>query len=100
MTKCCQVFPYQDPIYFDETNCRIGTYDRCPKCERLVGREANIAYTAPAALRGAWNVYSEIATREHYARSSSPLRYVFSKQGLVPVGYKPKVETAEVEEQF
>ncbi len=96
---CCQRVSFQEPMYYDETNCRFGTYDRCPKCMKLVGREANISYTAPRGITAAWNVYSEIATREfHKTGEGRPLRFVMSKAGLLPLGHVPA--PVEAEERF
>lgn len=99
MNSCCKVVNFENPMFYDETNCRFGHYATCPKCSRLHG-EARIIYTAPKGLRDAWTVHSEVAAKEFYARSGRPLRFVMSKHGLMPLGFVPAVETAEVEEQF
>lgn len=96
MTMCCQRVSFQEPMYYDETNCRFGTYDRCPKCMRLTGREANIAYTAPHGIRTAWTALSEVYTREYFKPGEGrPMRYAMSKAGLVPCGFVLPVADGE-----
>ena len=96
MTACCKVPCYENPIYFDETNLRIGAWPSCSRCHRLHGTP-NLTYTIPKGIREAFNVYSEVAAKEHF-RDGQPLRFVMSPAGLRPLGYKPpQVEMGEVE---
>lgn len=101
MSPCCKVPCYQNPMYYDETNCRFGHYSTCSKCNKLHG-EAKLIYTAPIGLRKAWTSLSEVMVREHHAKGEGrPLRFTMEKAGLTPLGYKPaQVEIAEVEGSF
>ena len=101
MTPCCSMPAYLDPMMFDDTNCRFGHYSRCAKCHRLQG-EAKIIYTAPKGLKDSWTALSEVMVREHHRSGEGrPLRFVMSKSGLAPVGYKGEVKAqAELQEDF
>lgn len=98
LTPCCSRPQYEDPMMFDETNCRFGHYSRCAKCGKLYG-SAKLIYNAPKGLRDSWTALSEVAIREHYKpHEGRPLRFVMNTAGLYPLGYKPtQVETAEAE---
>lgn len=96
LSACCQRASFQDPMYYDETNCRFGVYDRCAKCQRLTGREAHIAYTSPKGIRDSWTPHSEVALREFIKPwEGKPLRFKMSKSGLVPLGFMIQPESVE-----
>ncbi len=98
LTPCCSRPRYEDPLFYDPTNCRFGTWSRCAKCHKLYG-SPKIAYTIPKGIKESWNAYSEVATREfHKPGEGRPLRYFVGKQGLIPVGFKPAQVEIEVEE--